>query len=257
MLLLNCLKFNAFSFAATHPLVPLTPHLLSQFYSFSLGIKYGWNLDQNDTSKHVWWVLVYWPSKIYHPSFNQDLYTTLKMFWWTLATIWWAQILCYTLPNGSRRPNGGHWEKKCMTCGEWIKLGNVDARQGALINHEGNAWCLATAHKNKLEVKRLAAALDDLCCNISISPCTLFASQQPSSFLYTHSPALSFTSGSSTRHILSSECPGVPLVWDPDDVLAIFNSYLWTQHGIREHPLGYWFPMAKYDGADITGFNIQ
>jgi hypothetical protein len=170
-----------------------------------------------------------------------------------------SNTLYYTLPDGSRRPSGGHREKQCMTCGEWIKLGNVDAGQGALINHEGNARCLATAHKNKLEVERLAAdaALDDLRRNISISPRTPFASRQPPSFSYTQSPALSFTSGSSTRHMLGSECPGVPLVWDPDDVSAIFNSYPWTRHGIREHPLGYGFPMAKYDGADITGFDIR
>src|SRR5258708_4369195 len=63
-----------------------------------------------------------------------------------------SDTLYDTLSDGSRKLSGGHREKKCMTCGEWIRLGNVDTGQGALINHEGKARCLATAHRNKLEV---------------------------------------------------------------------------------------------------------
>ena len=38
---------------------------------------------------------------------------------------------------------------QCRTCGEWIRLGNVDTGEGALVNHEGRRWCIATVERNK------------------------------------------------------------------------------------------------------------
>jgi hypothetical protein len=56
---------------------------------------------------------------------------------------------------------------------------------------------------------------------------------------------------------LTNDCPGIPLIWDVEDPLAIFNSYPWTRHGLTNPTLGYKFPTANYDGEEIVGFDIH
>ena len=55
----------------------------------------------------------------------------------------------------------------------------------------------------------------------------------------------------------ATRCPGILLIWDKDDPLAVFNNYPWTRHAIKDHTLGYQFPTAKYEGEDIAGFDIH
>jgi hypothetical protein len=56
---------------------------------------------------------------------------------------------------------------------------------------------------------------------------------------------------------LVNDCPGIPLIWDLEDPLAIFNSYPWTRHGLIDYTLGYKFPTANYDGEEVVGFDIH
>ena len=53
------------------------------------------------------------------------------------------------------------------------------------------------------------------------------------------------------------DCPGIPLIWDPEDPLSVFRNYPWTRHAHRDHMLGYQFPTANYEGEDIVGFDIR
>ena len=56
---------------------------------------------------------------------------------------------------------------------------------------------------------------------------------------------------------LVNSCPGVPLIRDPDDVLAVFSKYPWTCHSLTGQPLGFCFPTANYDSDEIVGFDIH
>jgi hypothetical protein len=47
------------------------------------------------------------------------------------------------------------------------------------------------------------------------------------------------------------------LIWDAEDPLAVFKNYPWTRHGLKEHPLGYRFPNANYEGEEFVGFDIR
>jgi hypothetical protein len=56
---------------------------------------------------------------------------------------------------------------------------------------------------------------------------------------------------------LANDCPGVPLIWDLEDPLAVFRNYPWTRHGLKDNSLGYKFPTANYRGEEIEGFDIR
>jgi hypothetical protein len=56
---------------------------------------------------------------------------------------------------------------------------------------------------------------------------------------------------------LANDCPGVPLIWDLEDPLAVFRNYPWTRHGLKYNSLGYKFPTANYRGEEIEGFDIH
>src|SRR6266436_5336418 len=51
-------------------------------------------------------------------------------------------------------------------------------------------------------------------------------------------------------------CPGVPLIWDPDNPLAVFSKYPWARHGF-DKSLGYRIGMAHYDGDKFKYFSIH
>jgi len=50
--------------------------------------------------------------------------------------------------------------------------------------------------------------------------------------------------------------PGVPLIWDPDNPLAVFSKYPWARHGFNKS-LGYRIGMAHYDGDKFKYFSIH
>src|SRR6267154_1492229 len=52
-------------------------------------------------------------------------------------------------------------------------------------------------------------------------------------------------------------CPGVPLIWDADDPLAIFSSYPWTRHAFKDNKMDFLFPTANYKDGKIVGFDIR
>jgi hypothetical protein len=55
----------------------------------------------------------------------------------------------------------------------------------------------------------------------------------------------------------SVTCPGVPLIWDPDNPLAVFLKYPWARrHGFNKS-LGYHIGMAHYDGDKFKYFSIH
>lgn len=60
-----------------------------------------------------------------------------------------------------------------------------------------------------------------------------------------------------STHSFIPDCPGIPLIWDPDDVSAIFSNYPWTRHGIPDQTLGFQFPTANYNGNELVGFSVR
>ena len=87
------------------------------------------------------------------------------------------------LNDGSRRKAGGNREKQCKTCREWIGLGNVEAGENALKNHEGKRRCLASVAK---------AALEDLRRSETISLSTPYHHRKFTASPYSPMLALSF-----------------------------------------------------------------
>jgi hypothetical protein len=188
------------------------------------------------------------------------------------------------LNDGSRRQGRGNREKLCNTCGDWIDLGTAETGDIALTNHEGRKRCLAKAEskRQKHELSATATALEDLRCSGSISPRTPrpphYRRQRRAHFLailpyiscFLHVwifPIYASLQYSPKHHCvdnrllrsttsLVNNCPGIPLIWDAEDPLAIFRNYPWTRHGFNDHPLGYQFPTANYEGEDIIGFDI-
>lgn len=61
----------------------------------------------------------------------------------------------------------------------------------------------------------------------------------------------------STWRTLHIKCPGVPLIWDPADPMAIFSKYPWTRHGYEGQHLGYKLGTAHYDGDEFKYFSIH
>jgi hypothetical protein len=56
---------------------------------------------------------------------------------------------------------------------------------------------------------------------------------------------------------LVDKCPGVPLVWDANDPLAIFFTYPWTRYGLADNNWDFLFPTANYEAGKIVGFDIH
>jgi hypothetical protein len=56
---------------------------------------------------------------------------------------------------------------------------------------------------------------------------------------------------------LVDKCPGVPLIWDADDPMAIFSTYPWTRHAFRDNKMDFMFPTANYEHGEIVGFDIR
>jgi hypothetical protein len=56
---------------------------------------------------------------------------------------------------------------------------------------------------------------------------------------------------------LVDKCPGVPLVWDANDPLAIFFTYPWTRYGLADSNWDSSFPTANYEAGKIVGFDIR
>ena len=56
--------------------------------------------------------------------------------------------------------------------------------------------------------------------------------------------------------MLMYNCPGVPLIWDSDDPLAIFFKYPWTCYGLEDSNWDFIFLMANNKAGKITGFDI-
>ena len=56
---------------------------------------------------------------------------------------------------------------------------------------------------------------------------------------------------------LFDNCPGVPLIWDVDDPMAIFSTYPWTHHALKDNKMDFMFPTTNYHHGEIVGFDIH
>ena len=104
------------------------------------------------------------------------------------------------LNDGSRRKAGGNRERQCKTCREWIGLGNVEAGENALKNHQGKRRCLARVARNLEQHENgiANAALEDLRRSGTISPSTPYHHRKFTASPYSPLSALSFVSGTSS-----------------------------------------------------------
>jgi hypothetical protein len=105
-----------------------------------------------------------------------------------------------------------------MTCGDWINLRQVHTGEAALVNHEGKKQCLEKLERNKEKQEYIAAtaALDDL---QRITP----LSYSPLSLKVCLPLELIFFRLTQT---LINSCPGVPLIWDENDLQPSFPCIL-------------------------------